>query len=266
MQVPTLPWAAHVWHTPEQSVLQQTPSEQCPDEHWLLSLHASPAGVLPSSAAGASRVSPLMLISMRSEAAGTSTDPSCPRRSLLYSYEQAPRRSRQRKTPLRIARSESPGDGDARLAAVDVEGHPRRDADAPASTHSTVLSVARDFTPSIWLSEHPSLVFAHEPSSALKRESADRPATIAPAEKAAVAAAAVQKYHLCLCQIPSGEALAGMVISAGVELVCGAAADCGAGFGSMSSGASVCGNSLVSPATMFTVAVTATYWGWRTAT
>jgi hypothetical protein len=39
-QVPTLPATLHAWHVPLQAPLQQTPSTQFPEVHWLAAVHA----------------------------------------------------------------------------------------------------------------------------------------------------------------------------------------------------------------------------------
>ena len=50
MHVPLLPRTSHAWHCPPHALLQQTPSTQLPEPHWLPAVHAWPlsARQLPS--------------------------------------------------------------------------------------------------------------------------------------------------------------------------------------------------------------------------
>ena len=49
-QVPALPGRSHAWHWPSQATLQQTPSTQVPEEHWL-----APPQLAPRASTGAQR-------------------------------------------------------------------------------------------------------------------------------------------------------------------------------------------------------------------
>jgi hypothetical protein len=44
-QVPCMPGTSHASHWPLQAVLQQKPSTQLPDAHWLLAVQVDPGGV-----------------------------------------------------------------------------------------------------------------------------------------------------------------------------------------------------------------------------